>query len=387
MKEIFVLVYTLGPNDQYGIGGVRRYLKRVSQYFDSENVNWKFEMLHDKPVKNEHLSPFANLVKSFLVAMKLTHLDRKASRPLIYAQDTAYSGLAGIIAGKLCRIPCVVHCHNLPSLLYMAREGNSSLKSRIYLLFLMKIEQIVLKNCDRIIVTNQGLSRAIMKKGVDSKHIQTIPMGVDIKKIQSEISNANYEIDSISSKFRIGYIGRLSKIKNLFTLLDSFSDFIHNDGERFAELIIVGGGPDKELLEEYAEKIGITNCVTFTGYRIDISNFLKMFDIFIQPSLTEGSSLALLEAMAAGLPIIASNISANKSILIDNYNALLFNPLDSDSLTILIKELFVDKELRKRISSNALSTIRKYDYSKILRLILDTLNDTLEKNKRLRIYD
>lgn len=102
-------------------------------------------------------------------------------------------------------------------------------------------------------------------------------------------------------------------------------------------LLIVGDGRQKQNLQELAQQLGVQEQVRFLGYRTDVKELLKAADCFVFPSYQEGLPGALMEAMAAGLPCIASKIRGNIDALTDS--EFLFDPRDCDRLTKLMAQM------------------------------------------------
>ena len=378
-----ILVYTVPPDERYGTGGVRQFLTRFTGYLDSVDIGWRYETLARKPMRNQIASPLVHLARSLITALRIVHSKNRDSKPLIYAHDAAYSGLAAVMASKLVRFPCLVHCHNLPSALFIAKEGSDSILSNMYLGFLRLVERIVLRGCDAVIVTNPWLSQAVIKRyGTCNDRVITIPTGADVSEIWKESRrprSASNEFDNRASEFTVGYVGRLSQVKNLKVLLKGFSLFLENSCAEGAHLILVGEGPERASLEESARTLGIRNQTTFTGYRTEAANLLGLFDVFVLPSVSEGAPLALLEAMAAELSIIASRIPANTSILTHGVDALLFDAASPEELALLLSQLFGNTTLRKELAGCARRTVKKYDYQRVLHDILQVGFDLLDE--------
>ena len=111
---------------------------------------------------------------------------------------------------------------------------------------------------------------------------------------------------------RVVFTGRLHPQKNLDVLIEAWPKVASATG---ASLVLVGQGPEKERLEEKARRLGVANRVCFTGAVADVADALRAADLFVLPSVAEGMSNSLLEAMATGLPCVASDIGGNQDLL------------------------------------------------------------------------
>jgi glycosyltransferase involved in cell wall biosynthesis len=118
-------------------------------------------------------------------------------------------------------------------------------------------------------------------------------------------------------------------------------------------LVLAGDGPLGAVLKEQAAALGVAQAVRFLGVRTDVSSILPAFDIFALPSLTEGLSIALLEACAAGLAIVASDVGGNPEIAQDGVRGLLFPVGDQARLQGALQSLLQDSTLRQRLGESA----------------------------------
>jgi len=125
-------------------------------------------------------------------------------------------------------------------------------------------------------------------------------------------------------------------------------------------LTIVGSGPDETILKKMAHDLGIQDRVSFKGRQENVLGELHDTDIFVLPSLSEGMSNVLLEAMACGLPVVATNVGGNSDLIQDGHNGLLIPPRDSISLTKALLELIENEELAQRLGKQARVTVEEH---------------------------
>jgi glycosyltransferase involved in cell wall biosynthesis len=117
--------------------------------------------------------------------------------------------------------------------------------------------------------------------------------------------------------------------------------------------LIVGDGSEKSALEIQARELGVADHVIFTGARFDIPEVFQVLDVYLLPSLSEGLPLGILEAMAAGCPIIASRVGGIPAISQNGRHVVLFKPKDVKEMTKKILELLSSPKLRKSLSESA----------------------------------
>lgn len=150
----------------------------------------------------------------------------------------------------------------------------------------------------------------------------------------------------------IGTICTLTEQKGLFDLLSVATHFRHDENK--VQFVIVGGGPLLTELEIKKHQLGLENIVTFVGWVPDAGKkILPVFDIFFQPSLWEALSIVILEAMAAGKPIVATNVGENSEVIGNEVGGLIVEPTDIGGMAISLKRLINDPALRDRLGSYA----------------------------------
>ena len=138
----------------------------------------------------------------------------------------------------------------------------------------------------------------------------------------------------------IGTVGRLNPVKDQATLLRAFARL--HEACADTALVLVGDGALRAALEAQAATAGIGDAVRFLGDRGDVQQLLRGFDVFVLSSLSEGYSMALLEACASGLPIVATDVGGNREIVVDGRNGLLVPAARDDALAEAISALLRD---------------------------------------------
>lgn len=189
------------------------------------------------------------------------------------------------------------------------------------------------------------------------KRLRMIENGVDLEEIDT-FSGAISELQElrIHSRFIIGYVGRLIPGKGLEILLRALARM--NDGR--TSVAIIGDGPDEPKLRELSRQLGIAEKVHFFGYRADRIGFLKEFTLFVLPSESEGLPRCLMEAMAAGIMVVASDIPGCRALVRDGETGRLFKPGDADSLALIIREMLDRPNLRKAMAAAGCNYVRQH---------------------------
>jgi glycosyltransferase involved in cell wall biosynthesis len=119
-----------------------------------------------------------------------------------------------------------------------------------------------------------------------------------------------------------------------------------------ARLVIAGDGEERDALEEFSRRLGVTGQVEFLGFSRDVDPLMRSFDVFVLPSLTEGISLTILEAMAAAKPVITTRVGGNPEVVIDGRTGILVPPQDPDALAAAIVKLMKDPALALEMGKN-----------------------------------
>lgn len=144
-----------------------------------------------------------------------------------------------------------------------------------------------------------------------------------------------------------GTVGRLDAVKNQSILLKAFAEMVHADIARRGSLrlIIAGGGGLETELKRLADELSISDLVWFPGARNDVAEVLRAMSVFVLPSLNEGISNTILEAMASGLPVVASRVGGNPELVIPGETGMLFKSNDINELCSYLQLYRSDPEL------------------------------------------
>ena len=188
------------------------------------------------------------------------------------------------------------------------------------------IKARALREVTRLIAVSTAVARfAHETYGVPEDKITVIPNGVDVARYVRERRD--------DQKFRIGAIGRLEEQKGLRFLIEALPLLPDRDWQ----CVIVGEGSQKQKLEALARKSNVSDRVQLVGGRADIPALLATFDVLVTPSLWEGQGIVLLEAGAAGVPVIASRVDGIAEMLAGKEAALLTAPGDSRGIMLAIR--------------------------------------------------
>jgi len=211
-----------------------------------------------------------------------------------------------------------------------------------------------------------------------------IHSGVDLQRFskgEKQRIRKRKELSIPPDSLVIGYVGWLIPIKGVTYLVSAKAKVIEKYPKSI--LVLVGKGDDKgeeeTKLKEQVENLGLADRVLFLGWRPDVDEIMGCFDIFVLPSLNEGMGRVLVEAMAAGLPIVASRVGGIPDLIKDGKNGLLVPPADASALGNTISALLEDKEKRKRMGEAGKKMCRPYSAEAMVEQIDDLYRDLLKK--------
>jgi len=260
----------------------------------------------------------------------------------------------------------IIHCHGfksdllglLTSMIFGCRILTTphgwGLENNIKLKFYEILDCYIFRFIDIVCPLSKELYNNINNR--TKARMQLILNGVDI----DEVMTADKIDISNDGSYIIGYIGRLVKSKDLVTLLNATKLLF--DSGKFIRLVIVGDGDHAEELKEITRNYGIENIVDFYGYRADAVNFLKGFDCFVLPSLSEGTPRCVMEAMALNIPVVVSDIPGNRNLVTHSETGFLFPVGDSKILYEYISYVMDHPDDVKKMTDQGFKKIYE-DYS------------------------
>ncbi len=216
---------------------------------------------------------------------------------------------------------------------------------------------------DRVIAVCEVVRQAEMERaGVTAERVVTIYNGVEVNRYtELKAATRRRTRTALGAPLEaplLGFVGRLHPQKNVAALLAAMKQV----KERFpaARLVVVGDGELRSALEAQAQALGLQSSVIFAGQRTDVPEILAALDAFTLPSLWEGLPNAALEAMAAGLPVIATRVGGVPEVVVDEVTGLLVPPGDSNALAEAIVRLLQDPDGRQAMGQAGRERVRAH---------------------------
>ncbi len=370
--KLLLIADTYYPKVDGTLRFVEEFLKRSSEFEASLLVPFQGE----KQGKNvTFVQPSSWIHLSGYPGMKLNlrnwrMIERTiASADIVFVQGPALLSYLSIYCAHRQGKKVVFYTHTLPWEL-IAKFLPRLLRLPIAYL-VRKLCTWLYNHCTAIYVPYHGLREYLGQEGVHVP-ITVARLGVDIDRFtpSKDKRTSKLKIGLPPQQKVIGYVGRISKEKNTHILKEAYLKLRHKE---HVHLLLVGDGP-RDQTDEFRS---IQNC-TITGFVTNVQDYLPAMDIFIMPSLTETTSLATLEAMSCGLPVLATRVGFIQNYLVKEYNGQFIPRNNASVLAAKIEKLLRDKSLQERLGHNARKTIA-YSFSwersinKIKRLLLKEL--------------
>lgn len=326
-----------------------------------------------------------SLLFSILSLLKIIHANKRHRLSVIHAQDTNYCAMAAIAIAKIIHVPVVLHVHgintNVIRLLIRPEWLEKSIVARLYRAYYLFLQKQTIRRSSFVICVSEDTKRRLPDVG---KKV-VIPMAVDTEgfEVNPNPLKVRETLRIPEAGFTLGYLGALSREKRLHRLLEAFSHFVKEmSPDTSAYLLIVGEGPERRNLEELAKRLEIRQCLRFTGFRKDVAKLLSAADVFVFPSESEGSPIALLEAMAARKAIIASNIPAIREVVRDGEEAILIDPQDVLDLKRAIVSVYSDVNLRAELAHKARARATRYVVDRVYGQIVKLFEEVIVSRKQ-----
>ena len=224
---------------------------------------------------------------------------------------------------------------------------------------------------DAYLAISHGVRDVLVECGIEPERIRLVPSGIDLGKFDNV--RANHYLDeefSIAPDTRVvGNIAALAPHK-------SQSDLIHaarivRDCRDDVRFFIVGEGKLERSLKELTARLCLDDCITFTGFRRDVLELLTRFDCFVLSSYLEGLGTSIMDAHAAGIPVVATRTGGIVDIVHDGETGLLVPPRDPDSLAAALLRMLDDNSLRNKCITTAREQSHGYDYRQMVYKTLD----------------
>ena len=291
------------------------------------------------------LTPRGGPWRVFRVAWNVYKILRQGQFDLVHTHGY-FADICTMLCARLVGVKSVATCHGF-------------VRNDKKLCWYNYLDKQFLKLSSAIISVSEGIKEELLRAGISEKIIHVIPNGVpagpDALRSKQLRQATRFTLKLSPDEFAIGYLGRLSEEKGVKYLVEAVARLI--DEGVSAKLLLVGDGPSRGGLEELSNtRLGVGNAI-FTGFQENAEQWLPAMDVFALPSLSEGTPMALLEAMAARIPVVASAVGGVPQIIRDGEGGLLVSAEDSVELAAALARLATNHFLCQQLAENAAQVV------------------------------
>jgi glycosyltransferase involved in cell wall biosynthesis len=319
-----------------------------------------------EPIFISSLGRNLNLFKDLAAFFRIFSIIRKEQPDIIHTH-TAKAGALGRLAGLLYNFTLILRRGRKGVKLVHTFHGHvlhsyfSATKTKIFIW----IERILARFSDKIIaVSNEVRNELLSLKIADPEKLRVIPLGLELDSLLGLDEKRN-------SHLNIGIIGRLAPVKNQMLFLQAVKALRDCSDANLAKFIIAGDGELRSSLEEKAKDLGIAGFVEFIGWQKDLKDLYSRLDIVALTSLNEGTPVSLIEAMAAGKAVVATDVGGVKDI-VNGQRGILVKSGDVNGFANALRCLIEDNDLRRKMGRSGREFVRKLFCKE--RLIADIQN-------------
>jgi glycosyltransferase involved in cell wall biosynthesis len=337
---------------ELNIGGAEKALAHLLTYLDRDRFEPTVACLYggDGPVADEIRTLDIPVIDLGMMAKwrwdALWRLYRllRCQRPTILHTWMFHANIPGRVIGRLARVPIVI-----------SSERTMGMERR----WRYRVNRATHPLADRVICVSQGVADFVTQQvGIPSHKITVIPNGIELHSFERlpDKRQARTDLGFPSDGLLVGTVARLDPVKRLDVLLEALASLPN------VNAVIVGDGSERAKLMALSDRLELEGCTHFAGQQEHVLPWLAAMDVFVLSSDWEGMSNALLEAMAAGLPVVATAVGGSPEVVIDGVTGLLVPPRDPEALTQAIARLLHDPGLRGQMGEAGRERVLR-DYS------------------------
>jgi glycosyltransferase involved in cell wall biosynthesis len=293
------------------------------------------------PVAKRHRSEGPDRLR-LLRCFRMIHAFLKKGPFDIVHTHGYFADIMAAPASKMLGIPHIATCHG-----FISTDFNLSIYNRL--------DRAALRMAKRIIAVSDGIRRDLIRSGIPESRVVTIKNAVNGLSDAASRTAARHEkralIKAAGQELIIGYAGRLSEEKNVSCLIKACSFLRENSLP--VRALILGDGPQRRELEDLVREKKLGRKVFFAGFQEEVERWLPALDVFVLPSLAEGTPMALLEAMACGIPAVATAVGGVPDVIDPGRTGLLVPPDSPEAVAEAVSRLYFDRSFRDSMAQAA----------------------------------
>ena len=283
----------------------------------------------------------------------------RSERPDIVHTNSSKAGILGRMAARRCKVPVIVHSPH--GHIFYGYYGR--LKTSVFI----AMERQAAKFTDRITnLTQLGLEDHLKLKIAPRSKFTVIYAGIDADfyaNPSKDRTGIQKELGIPDHSFVVGWVGRFADIKNPSMMVQAGLALRGNEDYHF---LMAGDGELHGPVMQHVKDLGLEDRFTFTGHRSDVADLLSVMDVYCLTSKNEGMGRSILEAQAAGVPVIATNVGGTPEIVEHEFSGILIPSLDSAALSGSLVRLHGESALRKKLTNGASIRLKRYSLKKTL---------------------
>jgi glycosyltransferase involved in cell wall biosynthesis len=296
----------------------------------------------------EELRREIGLLRDVRAILRLARLMRR-ERPTILHTHTAKAGAVGRIAALLAgdaRPPVVVHTfHGHVLRGYFNAPATLAFRA---------LERWLARATTVLVAVSPEVRDDLVRLGIaPASKFAVVRLGIELTERVGDDAGAREATRRLlgvsGESFVVGWVGRMTAVKRTPDVLRAFRALLDRDVDAY--LCLVGDGPEREDLEGYAHELGVSRRCLFVGYQGDVGRFYDAMDVLVLPSANEGTPVSVIEALAAGRPVVATRVGGTADVVRHGADGFLVDPGDVGALADRLAELAADPERRARMGA------------------------------------
>jgi glycosyltransferase involved in cell wall biosynthesis len=296
-------------------------------------------------------------------------------RPAIVHTHTAKAGLLGRLAARLAGVPVIVHTYHG----HVLRGYFSPRRTALFRWLETRLATVA----DAIIVVSDAVKQDLVDLAVaPAEKIRVVPLGLELSHLAGPLPRGVLRTAAGIPKDAplVGMVGRLVAIKDVPTFLQA-ARLVREAGHdvRFA---LVGDGEERSALESLTHDLGLEDVVTYFGWRHDLDAVYGDLDVVVNASLNEGTPVALIEALAAGRPVVATSVGGTPDLIGENLRGRLVPPSAPVALAGAIVETLHESEAaRRRAQAGREHVLARHSVARLVRDVDELYRELLAAKK------
>ncbi|MET0556516.1 MAG: glycosyltransferase [Vicinamibacteria bacterium] len=311
------------------------------------------------------IRPLADL-RALVGLVRLT----RRFRPHVVHTHTAKAGVLGRVAARLARVPVVVHTYHG----HVLREYFGRVTSAVF----RAIERFLARRTDGLVTVSESVKADLVAMAIaPAERLRVVPLGLELGPFTGELPRGVLRADAgfPAEAPLVGMVGRLAPVKDVATFLRAAR--LVRSRRPDVRFSLVGDGPERNALEAEAASLGLQEAVRFHGWRRDLPAVYGDLDVVVNASRNEGTPVALIEALAAGRPVVATAVGGTPDVLENGLHGALVPAQDAQALAAAIEAALDAPPSAARTAAARAHVLARYGVPRLLSDLADFYRELL----------